>query len=328
MVKLSVVIPAYNVEDYIAQTLSIVGGSNVETETIIVDDASSDGTLEICRAYAERDTRIKVISCPENVGAGAARNIGMKHVRGEYVYFLDADDILFDGALEKAVALMDEHACDVLTFKYGYMTSESGQVTGMLSRDLSIWDALLTKKGEVREVPVRTNPRILLTVNYPWNKIVRRDFMERSGLFFSKTSVNNDIYAHWHIYLNASRICFFNDTLIKHRVLEKREQITNVFDARRFDAFEALDDLETMILNDEILTRRYYHYFLQFKLELLKWINERMDPGLRQGFLSRVRASYDRMCPGLFLQAFDKAPGVASESVTLRSQPQLLLTRR
>ncbi|WP_299615905.1 glycosyltransferase family 2 protein [uncultured Tateyamaria sp.] len=325
MVKLSIVIPSYNVEDYILQTLSAVSKANVETETIIVDDASSDDTLAICQDYAKTDSRVKVISCPENGGAGVARNIGMKHARGEYIYFLDADDVLSDGGLEKAVHLMDENGCDVLAFKYGYMTSESGHVTGMLSKDLSIWDAIVTKKREVKDVPVRANPRILLTVNYPWNKIVRRDFIERTGLFFSKTSVNNDIYAHWHIYLHASKICLYNETLIKHRVFAQREQITNVFDARRFDAFEALGDVERMILNDEIMTRRYYHYFLQFKLELLKWINGRMDPGLRQEFLSRVRASYRQMDPGLFLQAFDNAPGVASESLTLGTQPQLLL---
>jgi glycosyltransferase involved in cell wall biosynthesis len=328
MPVLSIIIPAYNVAEYIPQTLKAILQAKVDLEVIVVDDASSDDTLAVTQAFAADHKNVTVVHCPENIGAGSARNLGLKRISGDYVYFLDADDVLHDKALETAVRLMNEQRCDVLAFKYGYMTSENGKETGMLSNDLKIWDQIIGKARDVKEVSLRVHPRLLLTVNYPWNKIVRRDFIERTNLFFSKTSVNNDIYAHWHIYLNANKICMYNDTLISHRVFEQRQQITNVFDARRFDAFRALDDVETMMLADDGITRRYYHYFLQFKLELLKWINDRLDdPALRDAFLAHVRTSYAKMNPGLFLQAFDHAPGVASESLTLRTQPHLLLRR-
>lgn len=327
MSVLSIIIPAYNVEEYIQDTLEAIVKSKVKTEVVVVVDSATDKTYDVASAFAAKHANVKVILCPENVGAGAARNIGLKHITGDYVYFLDADDVLFDGALDTAAKLMDTHKCDVLAFKYGYMTSESGRVSSMLSKDLKIWDTMTTRAKEVKDIELRSHAKLLLTVNYPWNKIVRRDFIERTHLSFSKTYVNNDIYAHWHIYLNAAKICVYNDTLINHRVFEKREQITNVFDERRFDAFQALHEVEVMLLADDVYSRRYYHYFLQFKLELMKWINTRMRPDLRDEFLQRVGQSYDLMHEGLFLQSFDHAPGVATESAMLRAQPQLLLRR-
>ena len=99
--KISVIIPVYNVEKYLPACLdSVIRQSYTSLELILVDDGSSDRSLEICRSYAERDDRIRVIR-RDNGGASAARNTGLDHASGEYVSFVDSDDILFPDALEK-----------------------------------------------------------------------------------------------------------------------------------------------------------------------------------------------------------------------------------
>ena len=93
--KISILIPAYNVEKYIARCLdTIVGQTFGDIEIVIVDDASTDGTLGIIEDYASRDSRIKVIRHPENMGLVWVRNTGIDASTGDYIMFADSDDTM------------------------------------------------------------------------------------------------------------------------------------------------------------------------------------------------------------------------------------------
>ena len=94
--KLSVIIPAYNVEKYISECLDSVLVTKKDIEVIIVDDGSKDNTLSICEDYSKKDSRVKVYSKP-NGGVSSARNYGLEKVSGDYIIFVDSDDYLFEG---------------------------------------------------------------------------------------------------------------------------------------------------------------------------------------------------------------------------------------
>ena len=94
--KLSVIIPAYNVEKYIRECLDSILVTEKEIEVIIVDDGSKDSTLSICEEYSKKDSRVKVYSKP-NGGVSSARNYGLEKVSGDYIIFVDSDDYLLDG---------------------------------------------------------------------------------------------------------------------------------------------------------------------------------------------------------------------------------------
>ena len=94
--KLSVIIPAYNVEKYISECLDSVLVTEKDIEVIIVDDGSKDSTLSICEDYSKKDSRVKVYSKP-NGGVSSARNYGLEKVSGDYIIFVDSDDYLFEG---------------------------------------------------------------------------------------------------------------------------------------------------------------------------------------------------------------------------------------
>ena len=96
VMKLSVIIPAYNVEKYISECLDSVLVTKKEIEVIIVDDGSKDNTLSICEDYSKKDSRVKVYSKP-NGGVSSARNYGLEKVSGDYIIFVDSDDYLFEG---------------------------------------------------------------------------------------------------------------------------------------------------------------------------------------------------------------------------------------
>ena len=94
MPKVSVIIPVYNVEKYLRECLdSVVNQTLKDIQIILIDDGSTDSSLGICKEYAQKDNRIKIIE-QKNQGAGAARNRGMSEAKGDYLYFLDSDDFL------------------------------------------------------------------------------------------------------------------------------------------------------------------------------------------------------------------------------------------
>ena len=125
----SVIVPAYNAEPFLARTLrSALGQTYVALEIIVIDDGSTDSTAAAARAFAQGDKRVRVISVP-NGGVAKARNIGISEAAGEIVAFLDADDLWHPTKLEHQMAAMDEMTDCAAVY--------------VLSRDIDIDDRVL-----------------------------------------------------------------------------------------------------------------------------------------------------------------------------------------
>ena len=101
MPKISIIIPVYNMEEYLGECLdSVLGQSLTDIEAIAINDGSKDSSLEILKAYAAKDSRIIIID-KANEGVGAARNDGIDRATGEFVAFMDCDDVITPNALMK-----------------------------------------------------------------------------------------------------------------------------------------------------------------------------------------------------------------------------------
>ena len=109
----SIVVPAYNAELYLDACLrSIVSQSYRNLQIIVVDDGSLDDTPEICDSWVKKDSRIEVLHRP-NKGQTAARNLGFSLAKGEWVWFVDADDLIRSDSVEILVAAAKEHSADI-----------------------------------------------------------------------------------------------------------------------------------------------------------------------------------------------------------------------
>lgn len=109
----SVVMPAYNAATYLPNTVqSVLEQSFKDLELLIVDDASSDHTFEVVEKLSATDSRITYIKLDENQGVANARNVGVQHSRGEYVAFLDSDDIWLPDKLKIQLTFMQQHQVD------------------------------------------------------------------------------------------------------------------------------------------------------------------------------------------------------------------------
>jgi glycosyltransferase involved in cell wall biosynthesis len=119
--KFSIIIPAYNVENYLPDCLlSIQKQSFRDFEVLIVDDGSTDGTRQVAKKFASHDSRFKVFQ-KENGGVSSARNVGLEHAIGKFVWFIDGDDYIHPESLAYLEGLFDEHPdADYATFDYDW----------------------------------------------------------------------------------------------------------------------------------------------------------------------------------------------------------------
>ena len=116
MPLLSVIIPVYNSKKFLNRCIdSVINQTFTDLELILVDDGSTDNSLEICKGYEKSDDRVKVIH-KENGGAGPARNAGIAIARGKYLAFPDSDDRMDTHAYEECVKIMEKTDCDILVF--------------------------------------------------------------------------------------------------------------------------------------------------------------------------------------------------------------------
>lgn len=114
--KVSVIIPVYNTALYLSEALdSICNQTLKELEIIIVNDGSTDNSLEIIKRYSEKDNRI-IFHSQYNQGQGVARNLGLSHATGKYIYFMDSDDILSEKALEECYLICENNQLDFVLF--------------------------------------------------------------------------------------------------------------------------------------------------------------------------------------------------------------------
>lgn len=132
----SIIVPVYNVEKFIRETMAAVTAqTHSNWELLLVEDGSTDKTVEIIEAYLEEsgEQRIKLIRLPENVGAAGARNVGMEQSQGRYVTYLDSDDLWRPEKLQHQLEFMKKEDC---AFSYtGYeFADENGQGLGKIVR--------------------------------------------------------------------------------------------------------------------------------------------------------------------------------------------------
>ena len=122
----SIIVPVYNTSAYLVECLdSILGQSFHDFEVICIDDGSTDGSLQILKQYAGTDNRIKLVSVP-NGGVSAARNLGMSLAQGDYLMFVDSDDWLVEGALERLERVVSREKYDIVSFNFTHFFEESG----------------------------------------------------------------------------------------------------------------------------------------------------------------------------------------------------------
>ncbi len=217
-VKVSVIIPIYNTGKYLKECLdSAISQSLKEIEVICVNDGSTDDTEDILRDYEKIDARICVYN-QKNLGVSVARNNAIKHATGEYIYFLDSDDMLEKDVLCELYNIAKERKLEVLYFD-GTSFSNHNECQELAER----YHNYYTRKNEYPEVT--TGPQMMLEMlrneEYrvtPALQLVQREYLLKNQLSFPVGIVQEDNYYSYCCMLSARQAGYVKMSCYKRRV--------------------------------------------------------------------------------------------------------------
>ncbi len=210
-VKLSIIIPVYNCEEYLDECLnSVIKQDGLEYEIILVDDGSTDRSGAMCDDYMSRYDKIVVVHKP-NGGLGSARNAGFKVARGEYFIYLDSDDYLTQNSLKKLVDIADKDRLDILLFGADPFREDGKEMKNVYARKKSRFDVVQTGTAAMREA--FDNNEYYTSVCL---RLYRKDFVSGLGIVFNESIIHEDIDYAFLTYIQAARTEIVRD-MIYHR---------------------------------------------------------------------------------------------------------------
>lgn len=209
----SVIIPVYNAERYLQECMdSLLAQTMRGFEIICVDDGSTDGSVGMLEAYAKKDGRIRILH-QQNKTAGAARNYGMSAAKGEYLLFLDADDYFSEKLLETAYRLAKESDADVAL--WGADSCIMPEKTIKKSNWYIKEDYLpVVQPFAAADIP---GDILRITTPAPWNKLYKREYIERHQLRYQVLPHTNDAYFTAMALMLAERIVWTAEPLVTYR---------------------------------------------------------------------------------------------------------------
>lgn len=233
---LSVIVPVYNVENYLNKCIfSILNSSYKEIELILIDDGSNDKSAEICNEWKTRDKRIKVIH-KENRGAGAARNTGLEVASGDFITFVDSDDYISKDMYKCLMSYFNENIdiveCDYEVvyddnFEFGCDSSKSEKYSMYNAFKLHIQDKLFKQ--------------------LIWNKIYRKKIVE--GIYFPLGKKIDDEYWTYKAIGKANNLIHINKKMYAYR--QSQSSVMHLLNEdNRIEAIDAKVERHKYVLNN------------------------------------------------------------------------------
>ena len=213
MVQISVIVPVYNVEEYVGKCLdSILAQTHTELEIICVNDASTDNSGNICDEYALKDSRIKVFHNETNKGVSASRNIGLVHMTGKYVGFVDADDWIEPDMYEVLYGLIEKHN---VSFSCCGLSKDTDTKIVCLKNENEIPEKLISQKDILTCILRRDYYCGFNT--YCWNKLYASEFINKHNLKFdTEMARGEDVYFNTIVALTDDCSCAYSDRSLYH----------------------------------------------------------------------------------------------------------------
>lgn len=237
---MSVIIPAYNVEQYISRCLdSVINQVYRNLEIIVIDDASTDNTSRIIKEYAEKDNRIIPFYSSVNKGVSATRNIGLEACTGDYIVFVDSDDELTKEAIRRMIDIAVKYNSDFVdSYHLLYYTKAN-------KKQLSFTEHKIPKKLLVLGA-VNENKKILSMYTYITGKLYRRDLIDNLR-FDESLNIYEDLVFDNELKSRVKNYVFLNKVLYLY--YQREDSLINTFGKKHLMFLDAARKVKEIYLN-------------------------------------------------------------------------------
>lgn len=259
----SIIIPTFNSEKYLKECLdSAVNQTLKNIEIIVVDSASKDKTIQIVEEYAKLDNRIRLIKRGKE-WVGISRNYALDKASGNYIMFLDSDDILGLNACEVCYAKIEKDSSDFVLFG-NYQNGNK-----VYNKHIEI-----CKKIEDNVVnPAEIAELISALSVEPWKKIYSREFLNKNNIRFSELSFGEDVIFSWKTTLLAKRFSVINKFLYDYRLINNGVGCSSIT-SRYKDNLKAFYEVEQFLLNIDNSSIFINPFIKEWVNNLFYWIDK------------------------------------------------------
>ena len=224
---LSVIIPVYNVENYLNECLDSVTSQTLEDmEIICIDDGSTDNSLNILKEYSKKDKRIKIIT-KENGGQATARNLGIKEAQGEYIAFVDSDDFIEPTMFEKLYTKAKDNNLDIAMCKIATYDNQTEEIKD------NVWYYMLGVFRDFEKDIFNHKDTKEFTCHIavtPYNKIYKTTLLKENNILFPEGLIFEDEKFFYDTYLRAKRVSIVDEFLYYYRINRKGSTVDTIKD--------------------------------------------------------------------------------------------------
>jgi glycosyltransferase involved in cell wall biosynthesis len=257
MVKVSVILPIYNVAPYLDETFrSLINQSLQEIEIIAVNDGSTDNSEEIIRKYAQQDARISHYS-QENQGQSAARNLALQHAQGEYIYFMDSDDVIDTNALKVCYDYAEKCKADFIFFDGDTIQEEGAKGISWDYNRTYLVDEDTQYDGEYLLNMMLDTYKHNCVV---WLLFIRHDYLKRINLSFYPGIIHEDELYTTILTLESHNIYALKRTFVWHRI-RLLSTMGKHYSQRNLNCYLTVID-ELIKYQDSAIIRKFANYTL------------------------------------------------------------------
>jgi glycosyltransferase involved in cell wall biosynthesis len=297
IIKVSIIIPIYNVEKYLGQCLdSIINQSLKEIEIICVNDGSTDNSPQILEEYAQKDQRIKIIN-KENNGPGASRKVGLNYATGEFIAFVDSDDWVKLDTYEKLYKNGVSNNSDLVIFNAIRYDENNDKYLYMGGFDIANYlndnnDNKIDFKHFIFNYK-DIKPYILNRSFSAWAKLYKSEFLNNyNDFYFPEDIFYEDVPFHVQVLLRAKRISFFTERLYIYRVSSVNSMINSSSRSRKvFDIFIIVDEVKQFLIENNKLDEFKSEFNLFIIRQLTQWLDKCGD-SYKQEFFEETKQRF------------------------------------
>jgi len=263
MKKITIIIPIYNAEIYIDAIIqNVLNQSYTNFELILINDGSTDSSQQICETYKAKDNRIVLLS-QVNKGPAAARNIGIKLAKGDFIGFVDADDYIESNMFEKLVSIAIKEKTDVVISHFKNFNKGSTRYTVPKTK---IPTNMLLGKNKIKECILKSYYGSLdILIPALWNKIYKKEFLAKNNFFIDECRVRaEDYWFNFDVFKKAESVYVIEGAY--YHYYENDNSIMKTFRENQFDFFlETQKKLKTenLKLGFKINSQEFYKPFIE-----------------------------------------------------------------
>ncbi len=285
--RFSVIVPIYNVEDYLPQCVdSILSQNYKDFELILVDDGSPDNCPAICDEYAKKDSRVKVIH-KKNGGLSSARNAGITEAAGDYLLFMDSDDYWHtDKTLEQISILADKYHADIIQFGSRRFFQKANEFHPGRERHLAQYSGLSSNEMVPKLVSIGRLSISACTMS------ISRKFIVSNNLFFKEGIKTEDLEWAIRVFINMPTWSFSDEHFYIYR-MQRDGSITASVDYKHLcDYCWILENSVTLVKKSDDLIKESLMSYLMYHMLIASALSYRvkLNKKQRKEILARLKA--------------------------------------